>query len=74
MIIILKSVGAGLDQPVGINSVVGLYKSGVSRKIGYSIWQRNYYEHIIRNDKEYYEIRKYIQNNVANWALDKYYK
>ena len=34
--------------------------------------QRNYYEHIIRNDKELEEIRKYISENPAKWAEDEY--
>lgn len=37
------------------------------------LWQRNYYEHIIRNEKELYELREYITNNPAKWELDKYY-
>ena len=35
------------------------------------IWQRNYYEHIIRDNKELVAIRKYIKSNPANWASDK---
>ena len=31
------------------------------------IWQRNYYEHVIRNDKELGEIRKYIRENPGKW-------
>jgi putative transposase len=34
------------------------------------IWQRNYYEHVIRNKKELYAIRNYIKNNPANWEED----
>ena len=34
-------------------------------------WQRNYYEHIIRNDNELNEIREYIRNNPLSWDLDK---
>lgn len=37
------------------------------------IWQRNYYEHIIRNEKEYYAIIDYIQNNPKNWKKDENY-
>ena len=37
------------------------------------IWQRNYYEHIIRNEKSYYQIAEYIQNNPLKWQEDKYY-
>jgi len=33
-------------------------------------WQRNYYEHVIRNQKEMDEIREYITNNPKQWNLD----
>jgi REP element-mobilizing transposase RayT len=36
-------------------------------------WQRNYYEHIIRNEKSSLEISEYIINNPLNWQDDKYY-
>ena len=35
------------------------------------LWQRNYYEHVIRNDAELNRIRKYITENPAQWALDR---
>jgi len=34
-------------------------------------WQRNYYEHIIRNEKELNKIREYIHNNPLKWELDR---
>jgi putative transposase len=36
-------------------------------------WQRNYYEHIIRNEKEYYKIVEYIENNPLKWEEDEYF-
>ncbi|MBU1078787.1 MAG: hypothetical protein KKH98_15940 [Spirochaetes bacterium] len=33
-------------------------------------WQRSYYEHVIRNEKELLNIRKYINNNPLKWNLD----
>ncbi len=38
------------------------------------IWQRNYYEHIIRNEEIYLKISNYIINNPLNWKEDKYYE
>ncbi|RLC16990.1 MAG: hypothetical protein DRI24_07005, partial [Deltaproteobacteria bacterium] len=35
------------------------------------LWQRNYYEHIVRNEKELTRIREYIRNNPAQWDTDK---
>ncbi|MGN1298522.1 MAG: transposase [Candidatus Scatovivens sp.] len=37
------------------------------------LWQRNYYEHIIRNEKEYLQIKEYIINNPLKWENDKYF-
>jgi len=37
------------------------------------LWQRNYYEHIIRDEKSYWEISEYILNNPVKWMEDKYY-
>jgi REP element-mobilizing transposase RayT len=37
------------------------------------IWQRNYYEHIIRDEKSCNNIRKYIANNPMNWKKDELY-
>jgi len=40
---------------------------------GIPIRQRNYYDHIIRNEKELNGIRDYIRNNPVNWINDDYY-
>jgi hypothetical protein len=37
---------------------------------GVSLWQRNYYEHVIRNEGPLNQIRQYIANNPASWAAD----
>lgn len=38
---------------------------------GIPLWQRNYYERIIRNEDELYRIREYIQYNPLKWDLDR---
>ena len=35
------------------------------------VWQRNYYEHVIRGERELNRIREYIANNPVQWALDR---
>jgi len=37
------------------------------------LWQRNYYEHVIRNEKSYHDLSEYIMNNPINWQEDRYY-
>lgn len=58
---------------VTISKVIKHFKTNITREIGYSVWQKSFYEHIIRNEKEYLQIKKYIKNNVINWKKDKYF-
>jgi REP element-mobilizing transposase RayT len=54
-------------------SIVSTFKRLTNKEINNKIWQRNYYEHIIRNEREYLEIIQYIQNNPLNWNKEKYF-
>lgn len=56
-----------------ISKIIKHFKTNITREIKYSIWQKSFYEHIIRNEKEYIRIKKYIKNNVINWRKDKYF-
>lgn len=67
----------GFGAPVAgsIPTIVRTYKAAVTRRIarelnGGMIWQRNYYEHIIRNEEDYNRIYNYIENNPARWEQD----
>ena len=69
--------GSDQDRP-SLPQIIQGYKSVTTRKcFKYNlktIWQRNYYEHVIRNEKEYLEICAYIANNPLKWAEDEYYR
>ncbi|MBR2582985.1 MAG: transposase [Oscillospiraceae bacterium] len=56
-----------------LSDAVGALKRLVNREAGRNIWQRGYYEHVIRNEHDYREIWEYIENNPAKWAEDRYY-
>lgn len=58
---------------VTISKIIKHFKTNVTREIKYSIWQKSFYEHIIRNEKEYLQIKEYIKNNVINWRKDRYF-
>ena len=64
--------GTGASRPTAIK-IVKAIKSLSSREIGHSIWQTSYYDHVIRNQKDYDETWTYIENNPAQWADDEYY-
>ena len=56
-----------------IGSIVRGFKIGVTKGIGYSPWQRNYYEHIIRDYMEYVRVAEYIVQNPLKWGNDCFY-
>ena len=74
MIVVIgcSGINSGDDNPT-LSNVVGLFKSGVTREIGFSVWQRLFHEHIIRNETSYMRISEYIENNPALWRKDRFY-
>ncbi len=60
-----------------LGNIVGQFKSMTARRInvsrqtpGFPIWQRNYYEHIIRDASDLDRIREYITSNALKWETD----
>jgi len=60
--------------------IIGRFKMNSAKQIniirnapGIPVWQRNYYEHIIRDDESFYRISEYIINNPEKWQEDDYY-
>ncbi len=65
--------------PGSLGAVIRSFKAAVTRQInqqenkpGSSIWQRNYYETIVRTEEQLYAIRHYIRENPKRWQLDRY--
>ena len=72
MILEIKTGGDG-TPPLQIYDIVGRLKSYVTRNYDCTIFQRSFYEHIIRGQTDYDEISTYIDNNPLKWHLDKLY-
>ena len=79
----INIVGAGSEPAPTLNKCHGLpeiirqFKTFSSRRInkhrgtmGVPVWQRNYYDHIIRDENELIRIREYIINNPLQWEMD----
>lgn len=73
------------NQPIGVfqsptnnlGAIIRGYKSAVSSQVkemlGHTVWQRNYHEHIIRNQESYNLIANYVINNPMTWQQDCFY-
>lgn len=73
LIIFIKNQGRAMHAPT-ISKVIQQMKGIVTKQVGYLIWQKLYYDHVIRNEHDYQQIWQYIDNNPLKWELDKYYK
>jgi len=72
--------GALHRPPRSLGSFVGRFKGAVTRRInalrdtgGSPVWQRNYYEHIVRDKEDLSRIRRYIEDNPRHWPEDEYH-
>ncbi len=61
-----------------VGAFVGGFKAAVTQRIngargtpGVSVWQRNYFEHVIRNEDSLHRIRQYITDNPMRWEFDR---
>jgi len=65
----------GHVKPKSLSSIINTFKGAVTRQCNRENldfqWQSNYYEHIIRNEKDLARIKKYIANNPINWQFDR---
>jgi REP element-mobilizing transposase RayT len=75
-------LGAGLKPAptkcAPLSEIVRAFKTFSARRVneyrrapGLSVWQRNYYEHIIRSEKALDRIREYIATNPLQWSMDR---
>ncbi len=56
-----------------VPGLVRYFKRMVTQACGVSIWQRSFYDHIIRNEADYLRVWQYIDTNPAKWQDDCYY-
>ncbi len=69
--------GIAYRRPHSVSSFIAGFKSATTKQINIQrnaartpVWQRNYYDHIIRSEDSLHHIQTYIQNNPATWQKD----
>ena len=65
MIIMINNVGncgRPQDAPT-VSRIIQQFKGAVSKKAGFPVWQKSFYDHIIRSEQEYAEVWQYIDTN-----------
>ena len=57
-----------------VSKFISTFKRFCNKEYGCNIWQRSYYDHIIRNQQDYDKVAKYIYENPLKWKFDKLYQ
>ncbi len=65
---IIISLEKGNKKP--ISTIINQTKGYITKQIGFSCWQKLFYDRIIRDEEEYYNVCQYIDSNPANWKDD----
>ena len=69
-------IRCGRDDPAPtsrLGSIMGYFKYQTTKECGFSLFQRSYHDHIIRNEKDYRRIVQHIKENPMKWQEDCYY-
>ena len=76
---IAEAPGTGNPSPT-LGNVIGWYKYQVTKRAdtqfnlnGTKLFQRSYYDHILRGEQDYRDVWQYIDNNPAKWQEDELY-
>ncbi len=71
--LLLRLENAEGQKAVSIATVVQQFKGFVTKQIGAPVWQKLYYDHVIRDPYDFAVKWRYIDNNPHRWLEDKYY-
>jgi putative transposase len=61
------------EKTPSLSIIINQLKGAITKKIGIRIWQRSFYDHIIRNDQDYAAAWQYIELNPLKWEQDNYF-
>ena len=77
MLVFVDDLQKTNPEKPAVNATIPLLVSALKRfcnaEIGKNIFQRSYYDHIVRNEKDFQRIWSYIENNPQKWSFDRYY-
>ena len=79
LLLFIDNNGTGNPSPT-VGNIIGWFKYNTTKSVNEEyksaenkLWQRSYYDHIIRDEKDYMEKRNYILSNPLKWLDDEYY-
>ena len=68
-----RGIGRAMRAPT-VSNVINQLKGYVTKQIGHSVWQKLFYDHVIRDDEDYRRAYQYIAMNPLRWEQDEYFE
>lgn len=72
LLLMIHNDGSAIRSPT-VSTVINQLKGAITKEIGYSVWQRSFHDHIIRNSNDYEMIWEYIEGNPLRFKEDCFY-
>ena len=69
---LLLTFATGRDNPA-LSTVINQFKGAVTKELGRPVWQKGYYDRVVRNTEEFRKIGEYIEYSPAKWSEDDYF-
>ena len=73
IVVILPNYSGRAKHAPTVSMMVAQFKGAVTKQVGENIWQKLFYDHIIRDKHDFEEISKYIYENPLKWEFDELY-
>ncbi len=73
IILILQNEDGRTQFAPTISRIIKQFKGSITKKLGFSVWQKSFHDHIIRGEEEYRKIWNYIDTNPLTWEQDCFY-
>ncbi|MEN9465663.1 MAG: hypothetical protein RL217_1844 [Pseudomonadota bacterium] len=58
------------QDPSLLSKIINQWKGAVSKMVGFSVWQKSFHDHVVRDIADYERLQEYMANNPAQWHLD----
>ena len=71
--LLISRIRTARGKIISLAQLISQFKGKCSKDCNIALWQRGYYDHVVRTEDERLKIIEYIQNNPRKWSLDQEY-
>ncbi|MCL2106784.1 MAG: transposase [Oscillospiraceae bacterium] len=69
----ILTTGNRTQIATSVSRIIKQFKGSITKQIGFSLWQRSFYDHVVRDQKDYRRLCQYIEMNPSAWKEDMFF-